>query len=245
MNETFLYYNFPGSDNGYKLPFSSKKEEEIRTQLPKNIAIIRAVGATAFSLLIASQFSSPIFRWPLCVAGVAFSGWTVYSHLGSKDPLMEAFHTICGGKEKFEQLPEVHLDVNPGEKIFESIQRLNWNDLEHPIARAKTLDMRNIIIVKGRDRMDANCQTEDILAFIERVGPNDVPREISNVSELAASILHAILLLDSGNTFGSCLRSFRFVSSNRNESARCDIYESISPKKADEFYIQMREDHLR
>lgn len=134
----FLCYNTPVDQFqthyiNVQFPF---KAEDIVTQLPKNIAAIRAVAITAFTGLIAFKLAATVFCWPVVIAGVAFAGWPVYSHLCSKDPLMDAFYKISGGRDKFEQLPEIQLRQNPNEKISEAIRRLNWNELEHAIAMA-------------------------------------------------------------------------------------------------------------
>jgi len=62
---------------------------------------------------------------------------------------MESFYKICGGKDKFEQLPDIQLGQTSNEKISCAIGRLNFDKLEHSIAKLKTLDGRNIVITKG------------------------------------------------------------------------------------------------
>lgn len=233
----FLYYDTPVDQlqtyyPNIQLPF---KAGEMLTQLPKNIAVIRAVAAAAFTGIIALKLSTTVFCWPVAIAGIAFAGWTVYSHLCSKDALLEVFYKISGGKDRFEQLPEIQLGQNPNGKLSEAIRGLNWNQLEHKIAKAKTLDGRNVVIVKGLTRN----QTKGVLAFVERMGPNDVPRVISNFHELAESIAHAILFPLTGNTFSRWLYSSNFSISNNYNSSYCKMYSSISDNMANEFFAQM------
>lgn len=173
---------------------------------------------------------------------MAFAGWTVYSHLYSKDSLMEAFYKISGGKDKFEKLPEILLKKDSNEKISEAIRKLDWDKLEHPIAKTKTLDGRNVIIIKGLTRNNevATCQTKGILAFVERLGPNDVPRVISNVHELADSIMHAICPPFTGNTFSIKLYSSFSSTDHHQTSSCCKIFSFISAQMANEFFAQMK-----
>ncbi|MCE2984025.1 MAG: hypothetical protein LW832_10745 [Parachlamydia sp.] len=113
------------------------------------------------------------------VAGIAFAGWTIYSHIGCKDPLMEAFYKMSGGREAFEQLPEIQFNMNSLKELAAAINEINWDNLEHPITKSKTLDGRNILIIKGLIRNNEgfdDCQTKGVLAFVEKVGPYDLPR---------------------------------------------------------------------
>ena len=238
----FLYYGTPLDQCQVNYPnfnttFNSRKE--ISTQLPKNITVIRVVATLAFTLLAALKLSASIFYWPVVVAGVAFAGWTIYSHLLSADPLMETFYKISGGKNKFEELPEIDLRQVPNEKIFESIRRLNWDDLNQSIGRARTLDGRNVFIIKGLSRNPevffTKYQTKGVLAFVEKLGPEDLPKRTSNLPELAEAISHAVLFLFKGNTFGTFLYSKR----DANDYSRfCEIYSSISCDMANELFAQ-------
>lgn len=215
--------------------------QEILTQLPKNVTIIRAAVTVAFTSLLALKLRATVFCWPVVIAGLAFTGWTIYSHLLSKDPLMEAFYKIAGGKDRFYALPEINLGQAPNEKICEAIERIDWDHLNHFIARTRTLDGRNVIIIKGLSR-DSHPprRTKMILAFIEKVGPKDLPiPTILNISELARSIIHAVLTPFEGNTFGTSLYFNVSNSSNQENIRHCRIYSSISSNLANELFIQL------
>jgi len=241
----YLYYNTPAEQfqtcyGNIQSPFSS----DVTTQLPKNIAAIRAVAALALTGFVAFKLASTVFFWPAVVVGVAYAGWTIYSHLCSKDPLSEAFYKICGGKDKFEQLPEIELEQKPNEKIATVISNLNWDELEHPVMKTKTLDGRNIIIIKGltrnrETRLFSICQTKGVLAFVEKLGPCDVHRVISNLPELAESIMFAVCFPFTRNTFGRLLCSFSSRSGNTSSSTFCKVYSSISREMGNEFFAQL------
>lgn len=234
-----LYYNTPLEEfqthyNGIQGPFKA----DIVTQLPKNIAVIRAVAAVALAGLVAFKVVPTIFFWPVVLAGIGFAGWTVYSHLYSKDPIVEAFYKISGGKDKFEGLPVISLGQNATEKISTAIDRLEWDKLEHRIAKAKTLDGRNVVIIKGLSRNKEgsfiNCQTQGVLAFVEKLGPYDV----RSFHELAESIARAILTPLKGNTFQTWST---FSASAGDEGSRidCAVYSSISKDMANELFAQL------
>lgn len=212
---------------------------EMRTQLPKNIAIIRVIATIALTGLITFTLSATAFCWPVVIAGVAFAGWIVYSHLLSKDPLMEAFYKISGGKDKFEKLPEIQLEQNSSEKICAVIKNLKWKDLKHPISKTRLLDGRNVIIVKGFNRIiegSYKTQTESILAFFEKLGLYDYP--ISKADYIFLSIFHALSPFE-GNTFGRSLGHSSLGFKMDNSCSTCDVYSSISKEMANELTAQM------
>jgi len=238
----YLYYETPASEfqkhyNDFKFPFES---QVITTLLPKNIAVIRSIATLALTGLVCFSLATPIFCWPIAIAGTAYAGWTIYSHLCSKDPLVEAFYKIAGGKDKFEQLPEIQLEQKTGEKLSVTIGNLKWNELEHSIAKAKTLDGRNILIVKGLTRYDqGTCNVKGTLAFVEKLGPYDVPRSMTHVHELVYSIMFAILPPLKANTFGRCLESSHFKLSHKSVSTECFVSSSISGQTANELAAQV------
>lgn len=233
----FLYYNRASTDYPILFPnvqFPFQGNEKIFTHLPKNIVVIRAVAYAAFSAMLAFKLSATVFGWPVFLAGIAFAGWTIYSHILSKDPLMEVFYKIAGGRERFEALPEINLTQAPNVKISKAIKRINWDQLNHPIARAKTLDGRNVVIVKGRSHLndglsDVPAQSKSVLAFIERANPDDFNSPPSTpLEKLFTTIMEAIFLRENNNF---CFRH-----------GRCRCYEvrpSISPYMANEFFAQM------
>lgn len=246
---SLLYYRTPldqfptyyGPDS-LKAPFEMGKR--IFTQLPKNIAIIRSIAVLAYSALAASSLQSSLARWSVAVIGLSFAGWTIYSHLVRKDPLVEAFYKIVGGEARFEKLPEIQLVQAPNEKICEAIRKIKWEVLKRPIYKAKTLDGRHIIIVKGLSRTTdfpgLNCQTKAVWAFMEKVGPKDMPRRISNLSELGEAILEGILPPWTGNTFGRCLEVMSGTRHNVAHSSRTEVCSSLSTEMANELHVQLQ-----
>lgn len=243
----FLYFNTPldqfqGYYNNIQLSFNANAQ----TQLPKNVVMIRTLAVAVFTGLAALKLASSAFFMGSAVAviaGVAFIGWTLYTHISSKDSLLEAFYKISGGKEKFEQLPEIQLSQNPNEKISEAIKRLNWSEL-NKISKTKTLDGRRVVIVRGLDRADElnGWRTQAVLAFIEKVSPGDLSIW-SSLPDLGESIMHAIFFPHRGNTFGgqlwhhSCER--KGATHNKMEEAYCKVYSSISKEMANELYAQL------
>ncbi|MDP1608950.1 MAG: hypothetical protein Q8L98_06530 [Chlamydiales bacterium] len=236
---SFVVYGTPADQFSAKYPFTDQPfsaSQDIRTHLPKNIAIIRAVAAAAFAALIAFKVSATIFFWPVTLLGASFAAQTLYSHLYVKDPLVEAFYTIVGGKEAFEDLPQTHLLPKSDEKICNAISRLDWEKLE-PITRASTPEGRVIILIKsGQGRTPVHHKA--ILSFIEKVGPNDIPRDL--LSELTDSILHAVSSPFKDNTFGRWIKPF----DHENANFTIQINSSISGAMANEFFAQLRANEL-
>jgi hypothetical protein len=216
-----------------KFPFTDKN---IQTQLPKNIATIRAVASVVLTGYLAFKLAATVFCWPVVIVGTIFTGWTIYSHLYSKDPLMEAFYKICGGKHKFEQLPEISLGLNSKERNSIVIKNLKWDDLEYPIAKAKTLDGRNIIIIKVLNR-NTDERFQGVLAFIERFEPSDC-NEVP-LPDYATSVAHAIFFPLEGNTFGGTRDSSTCRSTNNAITREFAVYSSISKDMANELFAQL------
>lgn len=236
--QNFLYYNTPPEkfEKFYIYPWNPPFKSEIYTQLPKNIAIIRSIAVLVFSSLAAFSLGFSVLSCSIVLAGAAFAGWTIYSHIYAKDQLMEAFRRIVGSKEAMEKLPlEVKLKMGPNEKISDAIARLKWDELSHKISLNK-IDGRNVIIIKALSRevdKNTNTQTKAILAFVEKLGPYDVPKAI--LPDFLASIQHAIAIPFKGNTFGTYLYS----SSCGTKSSYCEVYSSISKNLANELIAQL------
>lgn len=163
----------------FKLPFASGKQ--ITTQLPKMAAVIRVIATLVFTAYAVIALSSPVWRWTAVVAGLAFSGWTIYANLLRKDPLVETFYKMVGGKENFEKLPVLE---SPDLALTESTKRPEWKDFDMPIYRIKTSDGRRGIIVKVLSRniewtshmggfVQVNAQIQGIFAFIEKINFDD------------------------------------------------------------------------
>lgn len=230
---------------GHVGPLPYKAGQRISTQLPKNIAVIRAVASVALNALTsyaAYQLGATMLCWPIAIAGLAFTGWTIYTHLLSKDPLMECFYKIAGGKNNFDTLPSIHLEQAPDETIFDAIKRISWSKEGLRIAVTKTLDGRNVIVIQGERINKLPTRTDDmkaIFAFIEKIGPNDLPRIKSNISEFVESILWAIFHPHEGNKF--CQRHFHaptLLGSRLHEYRDWNVVSHISSEMANELYVQ-------
>lgn len=244
-----LHYNTPidqyAANYGENRLFSSD-EQQTTTQLPKTIALIRVIATIVFTAYLALKLNATIFCLPVLFIGAAFVGWTTYTHLLAKDPLVEVFYRIVGGKDRFDQLPEIRLEQNPNEKISTAIHRLSWNHLNQPMYRTTTLDGRQVVIVKALSRINDGlffAPTRSILAFIEKVGPDDIPRRISNEPELVESALYAIGAPFAGNRFGHLLYSSdseRVIDGVRVvESYETRICADITSSMANEFFAQL------
>lgn len=240
----FLYYETPASDYArlypnIQMPFQAGKD--ILTQLPKKIVVIRAIAVAAFASLYALKLSATVFCWPVAIVGIGFAGWTIYSHLLAKDPLVEAFYKIARGKERFEALPEINLGQGPDEKIFRAIKRINWDHLNQPIARTRTLDGRNVIIVKGLSRNNEGliirAQTKAVLAFIEKANPEDFESTHTNFEKQFSDIMEALVVTAENNNFAY---SSSASSDSGHQSVRheYEIRPSISRDMANEFFAQ-------
>jgi hypothetical protein len=246
----FLFYKTPveqfkESYGHFEQPFKSK----ISTQLPKNIALIRVVATLVFTTWIAVT-SSPVWLWTVVIAGTTFAGWTIYSHLLRRDPLVDVFYKIVGGKNHYDNLPEIHL---VGEKhISESMKEVSWDKLNQPIYKAKTTDGRKILIVKALthnpEQHTAYAQVKTLFVFVEKAGPNDYKPNISNLSpknsRLLESIFYALRLWDNKNPFGAIIYFDSQVISKINgekvqRNDACYVYGFMNKDIANEFSAQL------
>lgn len=233
----YLTYNTPINQMNYagnSLPFASGTK--ITTLLPKNIALTRAITALALALFAAFRLSATLLFWPTIVVASAFIGRTIYSHLIIKDPLVEAFYKIVGGKDKYEKLPEISLQLAPDDKVVEAIQKIYWDQLLHPMTRSKTLDGRHVIIVKGL----GENQTQGVLTFVEKMGPYDISRVISNEPEWLSTILEALLSPLEGNRYQCFIDSSTFSGWSGTKNSRREMYSTISSDMANEFAFQLK-----
>lgn len=244
-----LTYNVPKNEYSQVYGNNSLLAENtppIATQLPENIAVIRIIAALALPLIVGISLGA-IFFYPAFVAGAGFAGWTAYTHLLSKDPLVELFYQIVGGEENFNQLPVINLQQDPHKKFCEAIKKLQWDEIRHAVSRATTLDGRQVVIIKGLSYgLDGvyGAQIKNLFVFIEKVGPADLPREISNEPESVTAFLHAVFLPLEGNTFDRFLFSCNSSSSEGDNEISVDSYEtnicaSITAFRANEFFAQL------
>ena len=94
--QNFLYYKTP--DNEFQMHYGNVDKpfkDKITTQLPKIVAIVRA----ALACLLSTMVIMTTAVWPVAIAGLAYAGWTIYTNLIRKDPLVEAFYKIVGGRK--------------------------------------------------------------------------------------------------------------------------------------------------
>jgi hypothetical protein len=197
--------------------------EKYTTQFPTNVALIRiAVTAIFTAYVVGKVMGLTMWAWPVVIVGASFSVYTAVKHLFMPDPLVAAMHTIAGGKDQYNSLPVIN--VTPNEKLWKTLDTIQWNDLVHPLSRATTSDGRKVLIVKGCDFVQqgaffgvagARVNIRTVTTFVEKLGPNDVPRVISNLDERFEAALMALpvnakclenscdkLLHDSGNSAG-------------------------------------------
>ncbi len=147
------------------------------TQWPTNVALIRV---TVFSLFAACAAANglTIWSWPVVIISASYALYTAYKQLLTQDPLVGVFYNIAGGKDKFIQLPEYPLPADY-KKLSDVVENIEWDKLEHPVYRALTDDGRKVMIIKGLNEVKgifAPIQTRAVMAFVEKLGPYDVPR---------------------------------------------------------------------
>lgn len=219
-----------------QLPF---KSAPIVTQLPKRIALTRAVAIVAFSSYVAFNTVATVFCWPVVAAGATYAGWTIYSNLIRKDPLIAAFHTICGGKDKFDQLPEIGLDLNGGKPILKGICQISWEQFKEPIYKAKALDGRIIVVVQGKKHAEpsSNEITNTQFVFVEKIGPGDKYTHQDPLYRIAL-----LLLVSPFFSKTAFLSDYSFASCSFNSKIEVNdkyLCPSLAGKMANEFYAQI------
>lgn len=218
-----------------KLPFIGDKP--VTTQLPKKVAIIRAVAALAFTALATAIVGVSLLALPVIIAGSAFSGWTIYKHLATKDPLVDAFYTICGGKDKYDKLPLIDLKQEYDKELpLDALK--DWKAIKHPVSRAKTLDGRNILIIKAKAPSTKAGEKDEkkVLAYVEKLGPDDVYLFSKNRSageNLKETLRQAIMQPHKDNT-----NKFDGIELHK-PFAHYGYFSSISIQKANEFFAQL------
>jgi|GEM_PF-2339725 len=245
----FYYYGKPADQITDKTYPTGQK---IWTQLPVNVAKIRigvilAVTAYFFHTLQKNPMVSE-WRWLVVIVGVALAAWVAYKYLLSEDPLVETFYKIAGGKEEYEKLPEFPLDKN--KKTYANFD-ITWANLEHPLYRFLTSDGRKGLMIKGLSH-SKKLELEDIIVggeptpiqnlmnFVEKLGPYDVPRKIGNEAEWATTIFTALSYTIWNNPFEHFLKS-RSVGSPGDAGSykkTSKIYAHMPTDMANEFISQ-------
>lgn len=218
--------------------------QKYTTQFPTNVTLIRiAVTAIFTAYIIGRIMGLTMWAWPVVIASASFSVYTAVKHLFMPDPLVVAMHIIAGGKEQYDGLPVI--DVMPNEKLWKTIEPIQWNDLKHPLYRATTADGRKVLIVKGCDSVKQGAflgvagnmvNTKTVTAFVEKLGPNDVPRVISNLDERFEAVLMA-LPANAKCLENSCNRLLH-NGGNGGEQTRGVMLSSITSDMMNEFIYQ-------
>lgn len=242
----FLYCGTPsaqlqGRYSNFQQLFSGR---EIYTQLPRVSAIIRVIATLTFTALAALKLSSTRWCGPIAITGLAFASWTIYSHFLRKDPLVETFYKIVGGKDQFDDLPEVDLQQSPNERISEAIERIEWDQLEK-VNKTTTLDGRCVVVIKGltnnfytNNSNTNNFDDKSVLVFIEKLGPEDKPKSMHDAPLLVDTIFQSICAaLSFGENKCDFLLNSREVHLGNNR--RWELHSSISPDMANEILAQL------
>lgn len=218
--------------------------QEITTLLPANIVAIR-IGAI-FILTLCTAYTIAripvltILRWPVIILGITLSAYIAYKHLLIKDPLVEAFYKIAGGKDNYDKLPEIKLDAS--KKTCDNFN-ISWDALEHPVYRFITTDGRKGLLVKGLSNsaelgLCGEALTQATIIFVEKLGPYDRRSRISNLAEWGESIFTALTYKEWDNPFSTNSSS----SSRRNFTApsktAVGIFASMFTDNANEFIAQ-------
>ncbi|HEX4839841.1 MAG TPA: hypothetical protein VFU89_05320 [Rhabdochlamydiaceae bacterium] len=245
----FYYYGKPANQITDK---TYPTGQRIWTQLPVNVAKIRigvilAITAYFFQAMQKNPMVGE-WRWLVVIVGVALAAWVAYKYLLTKDPLVETFYKIAGGKEEYEKLPEFPLDKN--KKTYANFE-ITWKSLEHPLYRFLTSDGRKGLVVKGLSHSKKleledmlvrgePTPTQNLMIFVEKLGPYDVPRKIGNEAEWATTIFTALSCKTWNNPFEDCLESCSVGSSGEAGSYKrtSKIYAGMSTDMANEFISQ-------
>jgi hypothetical protein len=137
----------------YGTPYP-KRNETIHTLIPRGAVIARIVGFIALGILISVKGA-----WLATPFLIYFVWQTVDKQVLGADPLIETFHKIVGGKDKFEALPRFALGPAC---LTDDIDRFQKECTDHPIYRAQTADGRNVIFVRRNDHTDEQVAAVEI-----------------------------------------------------------------------------------
>jgi hypothetical protein len=242
-NQSFLYYGAPVAEvekfypnqAEKKSPFKATNGEIFITQLPKNLAAIRVIAGLAFAAHFALGWVTP-WKWAVAAVGLAFAGWTIYRHFLRHDPLVETFYKIAGGKQAFDDIPK--LDLAPYDSNIFKMDIHNWESLQGPIYRSETADGRQILVVKGLNRVNQTA-----------VGPDKVPEksikvfvEKFNYSDKYKQGFMDNLLDQVSMVFNYNNEPFEVCDTNSTDSSKkkIEFLSSMTSEMAHEFFLQLR-----
>lgn len=231
-------YNTPINEFATFYPNAERPfEKKISSHLPSLVVTIRAVAACALSALVV--ITTPVWVWPVAVAGVAFAGWTIYSNTRKKDPLVEAFYKIVGGKDKYEKLPE--FKIKGKDSLYDkNFFNLNYDDLKNPLSKAITPDGRRILIVKALSRhpeagnRNIVSKVKAVFVFVEKLKYEDFFDSTEVYLRFINNFLKAGNVF---NTINDLERDDPWVS-NGCQNKYISVRASISPELANELLAQ-------
>lgn len=235
----YLYYDTPISEfQNYYGNMDRPFTHNIQSRLPQHVAVIRALALTIFAAILLLTQHSKFWAWPVALISLAYAGWTLWTNLLGKDPLVNAFYEIVGGKDKYDKLPDCTLK---GGKSFVEIEDIWWPDLQEKVSKAVTEDGRKVLIVKCHSRDEKlahNIQApmDSVMIFIEKMNHYDYSMYLSDAAVVVNTLLRAlvgtsIVTLDQ-NVMSSCTL-------NKSHHIECRLASSMTAEMANEFRAQL------
>ncbi len=197
--------------------------------------IAGGIGALTFvtPLKLIPQYTSIT-----AVAYGIFGLWTAYTHLyKSEDPLIQAFHQIAGGEDKFKKIPKIEFDES--KTLVEELNGLSLSDLA-PINQG-VFKGRQVVIVKA-----AHCENKTdvkIRAFVERFSPFDLQPFFSvlpsQVDRYLALLLQAIPSAFQNVSYPDTIR---LLLQERQQPSDKKVYfhSGIKSEYGNEFFAQLK-----
>lgn len=154
----------------FKWPFTLGRT--IDTETPKHIAKIQIVMVLAFTTL-AMAFSPFTISIGIAILAGFYIGNKIKRVFLATDPLLEAFHKICGGVEKYNKLPYIQLHyLEFARSEVESYEEVNQGiHPPKPMYRASFHD-REALLVKGEDNQ--------FRVFVEKLSNSDFENKLKD-----------------------------------------------------------------
>lgn len=170
---------------GAVITFSPVLHQKIR---PEGSSLLPITFACAAVAKVIDHFKLNVV---IALAGSIYTLFLAHSQLVNQDPLVVAFHKIVGGKEKFENLPEL-IFKKQDLKLSEYIKNMNWESFA-PVTRA-TYHGRNLLIIKGATRgktkeIFSPPEAKTLFVFVEKLNPGELPNKLPAFCETAIDAL--------------------------------------------------------
>lgn len=229
----------------FQPPF--KDGQVFYTQHSKFHARMLAVARVAFSCILLAYTSLPMSLsasmvvYAATTVGFLYAGWTIYSHILSKDPLLEVFYKVLGTKDAFEKLPTIKISGYSDGAVCKEITRLKSEDLKGPVTISSTQDGRRIILVKD-EKLGLTAYFEKIHIFKGQKKGEGCYEEMFNTA--------FTILFDYKNNFNLHKRKYKqgyrewvissFISSDRANLIARDIFLRGTPVEKS----QLSEDYI-